>query len=193
VFHELLLERVSGFCQLSAAQLDQLERHYKLMLHWNKKINLTRIEGIDEAVDRHYAESLFLGVNLPSGPLSIADVGSGAGFPGIPIAVLRPECTVTLIESHQRKAVFLREASRSLSSVSVISKRAQEVTGKFDWIVSRAVSWEEIQKFAFRLAPNLALLGTQAPGLAEKVIPLPWAEQRSVMFHVKHGDNHVVC
>jgi 16S rRNA (guanine527-N7)-methyltransferase len=187
MFRELLLQRTSAFCHLSQAQLELLQQHYELMLRWNKTINLTRIERLEEALDRHYAESLFLGVNLPSGRLSIADVGSGAGFPGIPIAVLRPECSVTLIESHQRKAVFLKEASRSLPNVSVISKRAEGVTGEFDWVVSRAVSWSEIQKFAFRLAPNLALLGTQAPSLAERVIPVPWAEQRSVMFHVKHG------
>src|ERR1700686_1014922 len=97
------------------------------MFRWNKTINLTRIEGIEEAVDRHYAESLFLGANLPAGPLKIADVGSGAGFPGIPVAILRPEVAVSLIESHQRKGVFLKEATRRLQNVTVISKRAEHV------------------------------------------------------------------
>jgi 16S rRNA (guanine(527)-N(7))-methyltransferase RsmG len=179
VFRERLLERVSGFSELSGFQLDQLEQHYELMLRWNRTINLTRIEGVEEAVDRHYSESLFLGASLPSGPIRIADVGSGAGFPGFPIAVLRPECSVSLIESHKRKAVFLREASRELGNISVISERAGDVTEKFDWVVSRAVSWKDIQKFAFRLAPNLALLGTDAPG---SVIPFPWAEDRGVVF-----------
>jgi len=59
VFRELLSSRVSAFCDLSSKQLGELEQHYELMLRWNKTINLTRIEGVEEAVDRHYAESLF--------------------------------------------------------------------------------------------------------------------------------------
>ena len=158
-------------------QLDQLQQHYELMLLWNKTINLTRIEGVEEAVDRHYAESLFLGSNLPSGPLTIADVGSGAGFPGIPIAILRPEVAVSLIESHQRKAVFLKEATRGLPNVTVISKRAEDVVQKFDWVISRAVSWRDLQ--GLDLAPKLALIGTDAPGAA---VPLPWANERRVIL-----------
>jgi 16S rRNA (guanine527-N7)-methyltransferase len=157
VFRELLVQRVSGFCELSSVQLDQLQEHYELMLRWNKTINLTRIERVEEAVDRHYAESLFLGANLPSGRLSIADVGSGAGFPGIPIAILRPELFVSLIESHQRKAVFLKESARVLPNVTVIAKRAEGVVQKFDWVISRAVSWRDLQ--GLDLAPKLALIG----------------------------------
>jgi 16S rRNA G527 N7-methylase RsmG len=177
VFRELLLQRVSGFCDLSTVQLDLLQQHYELMLRWNKTINLTRIEGVEEAVDRHYAESLFLGSHLPPGPLSIADVGSGAGFPGIPIAILRPEVSVSLIESHQRKAVFLKEATRGLPNVTVISKRAEDVVQKFDWVISRAVSWRDLQ--GLDLAPKLALIGTDASGTA---VPFPWANERRVIL-----------
>jgi 16S rRNA (guanine(527)-N(7))-methyltransferase RsmG len=174
VFRDLLLRRVSSFCQLTANQLDLLEQHYELMLRWNKTINLTRIVDEGEAVDRHYAESLFLGSNLPIGSLRIADLGSGAGFPGIPIAILRPECAVTLIESHQRKAVFLKEASRGLKNICVTSKRAEDVQASFDWVVSRAVAWDMLQKVGFRLAPQLALLGTESPSLNCQTIPIPW-------------------
>jgi 16S rRNA (guanine527-N7)-methyltransferase len=177
VFRELLVERVSEFCQLTVIQLDQLEQHYELMLRWNKTINLTRIERVEEVVDRHYAESLFLGVSLPAGPLRIADVGSGAGFPGIPIAVLRPEISISLIESHQRKAVFLKEATRSLPNVRVISKRAEDVGGSFDWIVSRAVRWHDLQGLG--LAPKLALIGTNAPGVS---VPFPWSDTRRLIL-----------
>jgi 16S rRNA (guanine527-N7)-methyltransferase len=177
VFRELLVKRVSDFCQLSAPQLDQLQQHYELMLRWNKTINLTRIEGIEEAVDRHYAESLFLGSKLPDGPLKIADVGSGAGFPGIPIAILRPEVSVSLIESHQRKAVFLKEASRTLPNVSVIPKRAEDLHQTFDWVVSRAVSWNDLQGLA--LSRRVALIGTDAPG---RFIQLPWANERNLVI-----------
>src|SRR6266404_8786605 len=105
------------------------------MLRWNKVINLTRIERIEEVIDRHYAESLFVGANLPCGSLRIADLGSGAGFPGLPIAILRPQCLVTLIESHQRKAVFLKEASRSIPNIRVLAKRAEDVQESFDWAI----------------------------------------------------------
>ena len=179
MFRELLLRRVSPFCELSAAQLDQLQQHYELMVRWNKTINLTRIEAVEDAVDRHYAESLFLASKLPPGALRIADVGSGAGFPGFPVAVLRPECSVTLIESHKRKAVFLKQACRSLSNVTVLAQRAEDVTEVFDWVVSRAVSWEDLQKFASRLAPKLALLGNFPPGTAKTVIPLPWVSRET--------------
>lgn len=141
---------------LSPSQKASLEAHYDLMLRWNPKLNLTRIEKLEEAVERHYAESLYLGSKLPPGPLRIADVGSGAGFPGVPIAILRPECSVTLIESHQRKAVFLREATRDLRNVRVLAVRAESVAERFDWIVSRAVSPEDVLKLD--LAPNVALL-----------------------------------
>jgi 16S rRNA G527 N7-methylase RsmG len=176
VFRELLLRRVSSFCQLSAIQLDQLQQHYEVMLRWNKSINLTRIEEVEDAVDRHYAESLFVGSILPPGRLAIADVGAGAGFPGIPIGILRPDVKVCLIESHQRKAVFLKEVTRALPNLSVKGKRAQDVSERFDWVVSRAVSWRDIQ--GLDLAPKLALIGADAPG---EVIQLPWAHERKVV------------
>jgi 16S rRNA (guanine(527)-N(7))-methyltransferase RsmG len=188
VFRDLLLRRVSAFCQLTAVQLAQLEQHYELMLRWNKTINLTRIVDEEQAVDRHYAESLFVGSNLPSGALRIADVGSGAGFPGIPIAILRPECSILLIESHLRKAVFLKEASRELGNVRVASKRAEDIQDTFDWVVSRAVSWDDVKKVGFRLAPQVALLGTEAPNPHRLTIPIPWSPSSNiVMFHVKPG------
>ena len=177
MFRDLLLSRTVGFCQLSAVQSDQLEAHYELMVRWNKTVNLTRIEAVEEAVDRHYAESLFLGANLPQGPLTIADVGSGAGFPGIPIAILRPEVSVSLIESHQRKSVFLKEAARGIPNVTVLSKRAETVLQTFDWVVSRAVSWRDLQKLT--LAPKMALIGTDAPGT---LITLPWANERCLVL-----------
>jgi 16S rRNA (guanine(527)-N(7))-methyltransferase RsmG len=185
VFRELLLERVAGFCTLSATQLGQLDQHYELMLRWNRVINLTRIERVEEAVDRHYAESLFLGANLPAGPIRIADVGSGAGFPGFPIAILRPESRVTLIESHQRKAVFLKEACRGLPNIGIVAKRAEEVSASFDWVVSRAVSWDDIENVAFRLASKLAFLGSAPPKLVGAnpcMVRLPWDHHRNLII-----------
>ena len=90
MFAELLLERLDGVAVLSQDQVRRLEAHYELLLRWNKVINLTSVHKPAEAVERHYCESLFLGAHLPPGAFSIADIGSGAGFPGIPVAVLRP-------------------------------------------------------------------------------------------------------
>ena len=103
-------------------------------------MNLTTvIRTLEEAIERHYCESLFLAAQLAGRrSCGVADVGSGAGFPGFPVAVLRPDCSVTLIESHQRKAVFLREASRGLPNVRVLANRAEDVTRQFDRVISRA-------------------------------------------------------
>lgn len=169
---------------LTPQQLDALQAHYDLLVRWNRVLNLTRIEGAREAAERHYCESLFLASHLPAGALRIADIGSGAGFPGFPVAVARPDCLVALIESHQRKAVFLREASRALENVRVLATRAEAVAEEFDWVVSRAVSYEDLGYTLSRLAPNAALLtGADVPGRDTRFcwsepILLPWGKQR---------------
>jgi len=187
MFRDLLVREFAPFGELSPRQLEQLEAHYRLLCAWNRKLNLTRIVAEAEAVQLHYAESLYLGRFLPKPSLRIADVGSGAGFPGIPVAIYRPDCSVTLVESHQRKAVFLREASRDIPNVRVLAERAEAVSGRFDWVISRAVSAESVVRLD--LAPDLGLLLGQADagalnGTSE---PLPWGESR-VLFHVKRGN-----
>jgi 16S rRNA (guanine527-N7)-methyltransferase len=185
MFQELLAREFNS-AALSPQQLALLEAHYDLMLRWNQRLNLTRILSLEDAVRFHYCESLFLGTLLPPGELTIADVGSGAGFPGIPLAILRPECRMTLIESHQRKAVFLREASRELKNVSVLAIRAQDVKQHFDWTVSRAVSPQEVIKLS--LSPSMALLMGQddASELRDpwKITPLPWGKARVAAIRV---------
>jgi 16S rRNA (guanine527-N7)-methyltransferase len=169
---------------LTSEQCEALEAHLELLLRWNRTVNLTAIRNREEAIERHYCESLFLGARLPAGRLSIADVGSGAGFPGFPVAVLRPDCMVTLIESHQRKAVFLREASRGLPNVRVLAKRAEDVKDGFDWVISRAVSYKDLASFLKKLAPNVDLLsgGERPPdGIGfrwDAPVLLPWGMHR---------------
>lgn len=181
MFADALLERLAGIVELSSAQIEALEAHYRLMVRWNKMLNLTKITGPDEAVTRHYLESLFLGVHLPAGQLKVADLGSGPGFPGFPLAVLRPECEVALIESHQRKAVFLREASRAMPNVTVMAKRAEEVEERFDWVVSRAVSYEDLGWSIRTLASAAALL------TGEETPPDKWAWQWEAPLPVPGG------
>ena len=184
MFADLLRERLARIVELSPRQVEALETHYQLLLRWNRTLNLTSIKRMEEAVERHYCESLFLGTHLPQGRLRIADIGSGAGFPGFPVAVLRPDCSVTLIESHQRKAVFLREASRNLPNVRVVAMRAEDVKEQFDWAISRAVSYADLASFLKNLAPNVDLLtGGEAPpdGIGfvwQLPIPVPWGGQR---------------
>ena len=123
MFADCLRLKLAGAVELTAEQIAILEAHYELLGRWNRILNLTRIDSMEAGIERHYAESLFLGGHLPRRPLLVVDVGSGAGFPGIPVAVLRPDCSVTLVESHRRKAVFLREATRRLSNVVVRAER----------------------------------------------------------------------
>lgn len=183
MFGELLRDKLRGIVELSAEQVSALEAHYELMVRWNKTVNLTTITSLDQAVERHYCESLFLGAHLPEGALRIVDVGSGAGFPGFPVAILRPDCVVTLVESHRRKAVFLREASRKLGNVRVIPKRAEEVEEEFDHLVSRAVSYEDLRKSLKGLAPVADLLtgAEDPPNLGfnwNEPIVIPWGKVR---------------
>lgn len=170
MFRSYLSAALAG--TLTEADLDRLESHHRLLLRWNRVLNLTRIESEKEAAELHYAESIFVGRQLPSGSLRIVDVGSGGGFPGFPIAVTRPECSVTLVESHQRKGVFLRESARDVKNLRVIGGRAESVEERFDWVVSRAVSLADVERIASKLAPNLAFVGSCGE------IRIPWGVNR---------------
>lgn len=186
MFAELLLERLNGVAAVSDEQVHRLEAHYELLLRWNKVINLTAVHRPAEAVERHYCESLFLGVHLPAGAYTVADIGSGAGFPGIPVAVLRPECQVALIESDRRKAAFLREATREYPNVRIIRERAEAAGEEFEWALSRAVNLKEIRGVS-KLARHVAFLGGEEapdlPGFAwEAPLRLPWGGHRLLWF-----------
>src|SRR5580698_4081735 len=111
MFAELLRAKLAGCCELAEQQIERMGQHYDLLTRWNRVLSLTSVRTVEEAVERHYCESVLAASRLPEGPLSVADIGSGAGFPGIPLAIARPDCRVVLIESHQRKAAFLKEAS----------------------------------------------------------------------------------
>ena len=185
MFRELLAGEFAPYGTLSLEQLDQLESHYELLLRWNAKLNLTRIDSVEEATRLHYCESMYLGQRLPTGPLRIVDIGSGAGFPGIPIAILRPECRITLVESHKRKGVFLTEAVRNLANVKAVTDRAENLKDEFDWLVSRAVAPSDVLKL--HLANNLAMLvGADDATVFGNSELLPWGEKRYLVFHVKH-------
>jgi 16S rRNA (guanine527-N7)-methyltransferase len=194
VFRELLRQKLTGVAVLTPEQLLALEAHYKLLVRWNRVLNLTTIESVSEAVERHYCESVFLATRLPSGSLRIVDIGSGAGFPGFPLAVVRRDCNVTLIESHRRKAVFLREISRAVSNVQVIASRADDVKGRFDHGVSRAVSCQSLISVLKTLASAADLLiGEEAPpeemGFEwSEPVRLPWGRNRFLWRGIRRED-----
>ena len=191
-FSDLLRHHLGGCLEITAEQSAALERHYELLVRWNRVLNLTAIRNMEEAVVRHYCECLFFASLLPKSA-RILDFGSGAGFPGIPIAVLRPECHVTLVESHQRKAVFLKEATRGMAKIDVLAQRVEDLTGSWDVVVSRAVDPVEVLKQIPRLAPHSGLLvsgaGSQPAAASQAAlcerVKLPWGDDRWAMFHVK--------
>jgi len=177
MFHDLLAKEFSPYGTLSEQQLDLATAHYQLLQQWNARMNLTRIESLEEVVRLHYCESFFLGAWLPKGPATVVDIGSGPGFPGIPVAILRPELRVTLLESNIRKCAFLRESSRALPNVRVINVRADESKKRFDWAISRAVAIPEVLRNG--LAPSFALLLSKSKAPAGwEVIDLPWGSNR---------------
>jgi 16S rRNA (guanine527-N7)-methyltransferase len=201
-FPEVLRKKLAGLVELTPEQVQALQNHYELLLRWNRVLNLTSVDSLEEAVERHYCESVFLAIHLPPEPLRIADVGSGAGFPGIPVAVLRPDCRVALIEAHQRKAVFLREGTRGRPNVEVLARRAEEIAGLasggalFDRAISRAVAYKDLADVLKSIAQAADLLtGAESPPADlcftwNSSIPLPWGRNRflrSGVFHVSRG------
>lgn len=182
-FEELLAPYRGLLPPLSELQIDRLAHHFDLLLQWNKRLNLSSVREEAEIVERHYCESLFLAARLPDAAARIADLGSGAGFPGIPVAVLHPASQVFLIESHQRKSVFLREAVRDIGNASVIAGRAEEVTQVFDIVVSRAVNLEDLERWLLNHARAIApLSGADRPDIHgvtwDASLRLPWGDRR---------------
>jgi 16S rRNA (guanine527-N7)-methyltransferase len=191
-FSQLLLGPKLG-PELSQSQIAKLYGHYELLIRWNQRMNLTTVKPGPETVIRHYCESLFFAAHLPAsdGTISVLDLGSGAGFPGIPMAILKPHWRVTLVESSQRKAVFLRESSRHLSNVSVLSQRAEDIALQTDWVVARAVDPAQVLLNVPRLAPNVGLMlgeddfssirGDKRIAWSEPV-RLPWGDRKVCVY-----------
>jgi 16S rRNA (guanine527-N7)-methyltransferase len=141
-----LLAPYLGEFPAPAALVPQLSVYLDLLLKWNARTNLTAIREPEAIVQRHFGESVFAGVQLASRvspQASVLDLGSGAGFPGLPIQLLLPELRVTLAESQNKKASFLREAVRTLGlpHTEVWAGRAEDLpAGRvFDVVTLRAV------------------------------------------------------
>lgn len=125
-----------------ARLLPQLSLYLDLLLKWNARTNLTAIRDPEEIVRRHFGESLFAARHLSPQTATLLDFGSGAGFPGLPIALYRPEIAVTLAESQNKKATFLREAIRTLNLPTEVWPNRVETmppTRQFHTVTLRAV------------------------------------------------------
>ena len=192
-FSQLLTSELNRWIRLSELQTDQLYRHYELLIRWNQRMNLTTVKPGPETVIRHYCESLFFAAHIPAAQKvnTVLDLGSGAGFPGIPLAILMSGWRVVLVESSQRKAVFLRESSRLLKNVTVQAQRMENFSEGGDWVVSRAVDPEEVLRLVPRLAPNVGLMigeddfsmiRHQSRIAWAEPVRLPWGDRRICVY-----------
>jgi len=133
-----------GGNSLTDSQLASLAKYMELLKKWNQTIPLTSIENDTEVVARHFGESIFPASLLPMSRGRLADVGSGAGFPGLPLKISFPELQLTLLEPNLKKSAFLREvhSSLGLSNVEVVRSRYEDfhaAPGSFDFVCSRAL------------------------------------------------------
>ena len=184
--------------ELPPSQLQQLSDYLALLLQWNAKTNLTAVREPEDIVKRHFGESLFLAAAVRGEALQTAiDVGSGAGFPGIPLKIYLPAIAVTLIESQNKKATFLKEVIRklTLTNINVFSGRAETLPQKADLVTLRAVErFEEILPVAAGLVKpsgRLALLigaGQSAAlekllaGFKLRTVPVPHSRERVLVI-----------
>jgi 16S rRNA (guanine527-N7)-methyltransferase len=145
----------------NATQLKQISAYLDLLLKWNSKMNLTSVRQPEEMIARHFGESLFAAQVLSKqmeNRHSLLDLGSGAGFPGLPIKIALPDLQVVLAESQHKKAMFLKEVTRSLglSEIAVHAGRAEELKREFEVVTMRAVDG---QKDLLRAASHLISSG----------------------------------
>jgi 16S rRNA (guanine527-N7)-methyltransferase len=196
-----LLQPFLGREELSPEQLQNLSDYLVLLLRWNAKTNLTAVREPEEIVARHFGESLFLAAAVGREAHTAIDLGSGAGFPGVPLKIYSPRLAVTLIESQNKKATFLKEVVRNLTltNINVFSGRAEGSRLKADLVTLRAVEKFEqaVLTAADLLSPRgkLALLigGSQADSAGRlltsfttEVLPVPASRERILLIAHSH-------
>jgi 16S rRNA (guanine527-N7)-methyltransferase len=157
----------AGLAPADADVAGKVEAYLNLLVRWNSRMNLTAVRDTAGILSRHFLESIECARLLPAGIGTLLDFGSGAGFPGIPIALFRPEIAVTLAESQSKKAAFLREAIRTLGISTIVhSARAELLQDQFDCVTLRAVDKmpEAVQAASKLVAPRgwLAVMTTES-------------------------------
>jgi 16S rRNA (guanine527-N7)-methyltransferase len=151
----------------------QLAVYLELLLKWNDRTNLTAIREPEGIVRRHFGESLFVGTHVGE-CATLLDYGSGAGFPGLPIQLMRPDLHVTLAESQGKKAAFLREAIRTLGlQTEVWASRVEAMSPErqFDAVAMRAVDnmGAAVGEATLRARTRLLIVGTSEPGVYPEI------------------------
>ena len=176
----------------------QLSQYLELLLKWNSRTNLTAIRDPEEIVRRHFGESLFAAQHLGDCQ-TLLDFGSGAGFPGLPIQLMRPDIRVTLAESQNKKATFLREVIRTLGlKTEVWAARVETMPSsqRFDIVTLRAVDNMEaaIAAAAPRAERRMMLLTTanNAPDpptsfAAAESIQMPGTDSQQVLVFTRQS------
>lgn len=187
---ELLAPLVTG-AELPPELFDRLRQYLDLLLRWNARVNLTAVRDPEQIVTRHFGESLFAAQILKThlkthqpAAATLADVGSGAGFPGIPIKLYLPQIELTLIESQNKKATFLRELVRTLNlpEARVFAGRAEQWEKQAGIVTLRAV--EQFERALPIAAELVATQGTlclligasQIPTVQQRIPQWLWAE-----------------
>lgn len=139
---QAILQRGLAELGLDAALAAPLLHYLGELEKWNRAYNLTAVRDPAEMVTRHLLDSLVVVPRLPAAPLRLLDVGAGAGLPGIPLALARPDLAVTVLDSNGKKARFMRHAVRSLglANVEVLEGRVEDLAPdvRFPAVISRA-------------------------------------------------------
>ena len=184
-----MLRPYSDEHEWTSAQLDLISTYIDILLKWNERTNLTSVRTPEEIVQRHFGESLFAGLQMLASDSTarVIDVGSGAGFPGLPLKIHAPGIRLTLIEAHSKKNTFLREVIRALglTGVDVVLGRAEQFKSKGELVTLRAVEkFEVILPVAGSLVEEggrLGLLvGASQVAKAKEILPGGWESPISV-------------
>lgn len=162
-----------------------------LLAKWNRTYNLTAVRGEEEMVTYHLLDSLavlpLVEAWLGKTGISLADVGSGAGLPGLVLAIARPEWEIASVESNQKKAAFQQQAriELGLSNVSIHCARVSSVTGVFSAVISRAfASLADFASQAGHLSSRLLAMKGSYPAAEVAALPTAWQMAASEAIHV---------
>ena len=185
------------FPNLTSKQLSQFEQLGDLYKFWNAQINVVSRKDIDNIYTHHILHSLAIAKIISFVPnTKILDVGTGGGFPGIPLAIMFPECKFTLVDSIRKKIKVVNAISESLDlkNVCAMQARAEELKTKFDFVVSRAVTdlpafvswtWNKITANGNNALPN-GIIYLKGGDLHDEIKSLKISQKQILIYEIKN-------